>query len=148
MGANFVLQKPISALNAARCFHAALNFMIKERRRYFRKAVRMPVRVVLDEKTVNATSTNISEGGIALVLRDALPKGAAPRLKFTLPDTNLHMEIGAEVAWADLKGRAGFRFHSVPKASQEHLERWLDDHLEQEIPGAKERLAAAEGEAQ
>src|SRR5579864_4819319 len=33
MGANFVLQKPISSLNASRCFHAALNFMIKERRR-------------------------------------------------------------------------------------------------------------------
>ena len=38
MGANFVLQKPISGLNASRCFHAALNFMLKERRRYFRAA--------------------------------------------------------------------------------------------------------------
>src|SRR5438309_2051145 len=36
MGANFVLQKPISALNASRCFNAALNFMVRERRRYFR----------------------------------------------------------------------------------------------------------------
>ena len=39
MGANFVLQKPISTLNASRCFHAALNFMLKERRRYFRQPV-------------------------------------------------------------------------------------------------------------
>ena len=29
MGANFVLQKPISTLNATRCFSAALNFMIQ-----------------------------------------------------------------------------------------------------------------------
>ena len=36
MGANFVLQKPITTFNASRCFHAALNFMLKERRRYFR----------------------------------------------------------------------------------------------------------------
>jgi DNA-binding response OmpR family regulator len=67
MGANFVLQKPISALNASRCFHAALNFMIKERRRYFRQPVKMQVKVVYEGKTLNATSTNISEGGIALI---------------------------------------------------------------------------------
>ena len=52
MGANFVLQKPISALNAGRCFHAALNFMIKERRRYFRQPVKMQVKVVLEGKTL------------------------------------------------------------------------------------------------
>src|SRR5271166_3643658 len=50
MGANFVLQKPISALNASRCFHAALNFMLKERRRYFRQPVKMLVRILHDGK--------------------------------------------------------------------------------------------------
>jgi len=68
MGANFVLQKPISALNASRCFHAALNFMIKERRRYFRQPVKVQVKVVLEGKTLTATSTNLSEGGVALIL--------------------------------------------------------------------------------
>jgi len=146
MGANFVLQKPISALNASRCFHAALNFMIKERRRYFRQPVKMQVKVVYEGKTLNATSTNISEGGIALMLREAPPKGAAPHLKFSIPNTNIHMEIEAEVAWVDVKGLAGFRFHNVPESSQAELERWLDDQIEQEFPGTKERLAAAESE--
>ena len=146
MGANFVLQKPISTLNASRCFHAALNFMLKERRRYFRQPVKMLVKVVLESKTLSATSTNISEGGIALMMREALPKGAAPHLKFSLPGANLSLEIEAEVAWVDVKGLAGFRFHNVPKSSQEQLEKWLDEQLEQEFPGAKERLAAAESE--
>jgi CheY-like chemotaxis protein len=146
MGANFVLQKPISALNASRCFHAALNFMIKERRRYFRQPVKMLVKVVYEGKTLSATSTNISEGGIALQLREAPPKGAAPHLKFSLPDANIHMEVEAEVAWVDVKGLAGFRFHNVPKSSQEQLEQWLDDQMEKELPGTKERLAAAESE--
>ena len=78
------LQKPISVLNASRCFHAALNFMIKERRRYFRQPVKMLVKVVYEGKTLNATSTNISEGGIALMLREAPPKGAAPHLQVLL----------------------------------------------------------------
>lgn len=143
MGANFVLQKPISALNASRCFHAALNFMVKERRRYFRQPVKMLVKVVLEEKTLNATSTNISEGGIALMLREALPRGVAPRLKFSLPG-NIHFEVEAEIAWVDVKGLAGFRFQNVPKNSQAVLEKWLDEQMEKEFPGAKERLAAAE----
>jgi CheY-like chemotaxis protein len=146
MGANFVLQKPISVLNASRCFHAALNFMIKERRRYFRQPVKMQVKVVYEGKTLTATSTNISEGGIALMLREAPPKGAAPHLQFSLPNTNLHMDVEAEVAWVDVKGCAGFRFRDVPKSSQERLEHWLDDQIEQGFPGTKERLAAADSE--
>jgi len=143
MGANFVLQKPISALNASRCFHAALNFMLKERRRYFRQPVKMQVKVVLDGKTITATSTNVSEGGIALMLREALPKGATPHLQFLLPQSDIHLDVEAEVAWADVKGLAGFRFHHVPKSSQEELEHWLDQRIEEEFPGTKDRIAAA-----
>lgn len=147
MGANFVLQKPISALNASRCFHAALNFMVKERRRYFRQPMKTQVKVELEGKTLNATSTNISEGGIALMLRDALPKGATPKLNFSLPGTDIHIEVAAEVAWVDFKGFAGFRFHTLAKSSQLLLEQWLDDQMEQEFPGTKQRLAAAESES-
>jgi DNA-binding response OmpR family regulator len=144
MGANFVLQKPISTLNASRCFHAALNFMVRERRRYFRHPVKMQVKILLGEKSVNATSTNISESGIALMLHQALPKGAVPRLQFTLPEIASKFDLEAEVVWADVKGRAGLRFHQVPKTLQEQLESWLDERLEEELPGAKERIAAAD----
>jgi DNA-binding response OmpR family regulator len=141
MGANFVLQKPISTLNASRCFHAALNFMLKERRRYFRQPLKTEVKVVLDGKTLTANSTNISEGGIAILLREALPKGATPTLKFSLPDSSIQIKVAAEVAWADFKGLAGLRFHDMPKSAQEKLEQWLDDRMEEEFPGAKDRLA-------
>lgn len=146
MGANFVLQKPISALNASRCFHAALNYMVKERRRYFRHPVKMLVRILLDEKTISATSTNISESGMALMLREALPKGATPRLQFTLPESKLSLDIEAEVIWADVKGRAGLRFNNLPSSSQTDLETWLDDRLEEELPGTRQRLAATDSE--
>jgi CheY-like chemotaxis protein len=146
LGANFVLQKPISALNASRCFHAALNFMIRERRRYFRHPVRMPVELTFGENAVRATSTNISESGIALILRGALPKGGKPRIEFTLPDTNHKLELESEIVWADVKGRAGLRFQDISREAQEQLERWLNDRLEEEIPGATERIAATESE--
>jgi CheY-like chemotaxis protein len=143
MGANFVLQKPISSLNAARCFHAALNFMLKERRRYFRQPVKMPVKLVLGGKTFTATSTNISEGGIALMLREGWPKGATPQLKFALPGSDIYMDVAAEVAWTDAKGLAGLRFQHIPKSSQTELEHWLDARMEEEFPGSKDLITTA-----
>jgi hypothetical protein len=141
MGANFVLQKPISALNATRCFNAALNFMVRERRRYFRQAVKMVVGVSLGNKELKAASTNVSEGGIALVLREALPKGATPRLKFMLPDVNVPFDVEAEVAWAawaDIKGHVGLRFLNVSESAQQALEKWLDAQMASSFPGLKE----------
>jgi CheY-like chemotaxis protein len=138
MGVNFVLQKPISTLNAARCFHAALSFMERERRRYFRQPVKMLVKIMLGDKEIKGTSTNLSEGGMALMLHQALPKGATPRLQFTLPETNHALDVETEVAWADIKGHVGLRFQNVPKSSQELLEKWLNEQMEQ-LPGPTEK---------
>jgi CheY-like chemotaxis protein len=142
MGVNFVLQKPISVLNASRCLNAALNFMVSERRRYFRQPVRMLVRVAVGDRELRATGTNISEGGLAVFLPEALPKGATPRLKFTLAGTQLAMDVEGELAWADGKGHAGFRFRNVPQSSQQHLEHWLDQQMEKDLPGSTGRIAA------
>jgi DNA-binding response OmpR family regulator len=130
MGVNFVLHKPLSALNASRCFHAALGFMLRERRRYFRHPVKMQVAIVLGEKHLKAMSTDISEGGIALSTHNALPKNAKPRLQFTLPGTTLSFDLEAEVAWADLNGRVGLRYAAMPQSSQDQLEGWITSQME------------------
>jgi CheY-like chemotaxis protein len=143
MGVNFVLQKPISPLNASRCFNAALNFMVRERRRYYRQPVKMLVKVVAGEKQIKATSTDISEGGMALLVHQALPKDATPRLQFTLPDSTVSMDIETEVAWADLKGAVGLRFRNVPADAQQFLEKWLNDRMPKAIAGSKERTGSS-----
>lgn len=137
MGVNFVLQKPVSNLNAARCFHAALNFMERERRRYYRQPVKMPVRIILGEKELKATSTNISEGGMAIMSRQAIPKSGKPHLQFTLPETTSALDVESEVAWADMKGHVGLRFSDLPKRSQEHLEQWLNQQMEKQESGSE-----------
>jgi DNA-binding response OmpR family regulator len=141
MGVNFVLHKPLSALNATRCFNAALGFMVRERRRYFRHPVKMPVNIVLGDKQWKATSTDLSEGGIALSLKQALPKDAAPRVQFTLPESKIALDVEAQIAWVDLKGSAGLRFINLAKNSQELLEGWLNEQVEQQIPGGTGVLA-------
>ena len=139
MGVNFVLCKPLSALNASRCFHAAMGFMLRERRRYFRHPVKMPVTIALGDKQLKATSTNISEGGIAILMHQALPKNATPRVQCTLPGTSIALDVETVVAWADLKGYVGLRFLNLAAGSQELLEGWLNSQLEQQIPAAKEK---------
>ncbi len=136
MGVNFVLQKPLTPLNASRCFHAALGFMEREKRRYYRQPVKMLVKAVLDDKEIKATSLNISEGGISLLLHQALPKSASPRLQFSLPG-GPEMNVETVVAWADIKGHVGLRFLNVPASTQQLLEKWLNEQLEKTPRPAK-----------
>jgi len=140
MGVNFVLQKPLTTLNAARCFNAALGFMERERRRYYRQPVKMSVSISVTpgEEELKGISTNVSEGGMAILLHHALPKNATPWLKFTLPGTTAHLELESGVAWADSKGHVGFRFLNVPQASVEVLEQWLNEQVEKELPDSPE----------
>ena len=131
MGANFVLQKPISALNARRCIGAAINFMIREQRRYFRHPVEIPATVAFGEgEKLKATMTNISEGGMAIFFRGKLPKGAVTTANFKLPGVATPLEPKVQIAWMDDSGRAGLRFTDLSKDSREQLDRWLASQLE------------------
>ncbi|MBI3476995.1 MAG: PilZ domain-containing protein [Acidobacteria bacterium] len=135
IGANFVLQKPLTPLNATRCFNAALNFMVRERRRYFRHPVEMQVQISLpDSPILAAKTTNLSEGGMAIQLKGKLPKGILAGLRFTLPGTDSMLELKGNTAWADGSGNAGMRFVEVPQSAQFQLEHWLADRLQDELP--------------
>jgi CheY-like chemotaxis protein len=134
-GANFVLQKPLTTLQASRCFNAALNFMVRERRRYFRHPVDMPLRISIPpDQELTATATNLSEGGMAIRILGKLTKETRAQVRFTLPAVNTSLDLKCEVAWTDGSGQVGIRFVEVPQSSQYQLEKWLTDRLQQEIP--------------
>ncbi|HWX94528.1 MAG TPA: response regulator [Terriglobales bacterium] len=131
MGANFVLQKPVTTAGTLRCFHTALAFMIREKRRYFRCAVEFPVVLVCSQsEEIKATATNLSEGGMAIHFEGALAKRPGLKVRFALPETKVTMEPQAEIAWADGLGRAGVKFVDVPESSREQLEKWILRRIE------------------
>jgi CheY-like chemotaxis protein len=141
LGANFVLQKPVSPLNAMRCFGAALGFMTRERRRYFRQPVEMPVALVFGQgQELKATAINISEGGMSIYFRGKLPKGDISTVVFTLPGTKQAMQPKAALAWADGSGRAGLRFAEVPESSRQQLEQWLAEQIDNVEQHSREQL--------
>lgn len=134
-GANFVLQKPLSPVHASRCFNAALNFMVRERRRYFRYEVEIPVHVKIAQSAeFKASTTNLSEGGIAIRVTTKLQKDTPVSVRFTLPATNTTLELKGEIAWIDGSRQAGVRFIEVPQSSQYQLDKWLTDRLQSELP--------------
>ena len=138
MGANFVLQKPISALNAKRCFSAAVNFMMRERRRYFRHPVEMPATLSFGEgQKMKVTVTNLSEGGMAIFFRGPLPKGRVSTVSFNLPGAASALEPKVQVAWMDESGHAGLRFIDVSKESRAQLDAWLAGQSEKMEKPAK-----------
>jgi len=130
MGVNFVLQKPISTLNATRCLSAALNFMIREQRRYFRHPVEIPVTLGSGEgEKLKATVTNISEGGMAIFFRGRFPGGSVSA-NFKLPGAATPLEPKVQVAWMDDSGRACLRFVDLPKGSRDQLDQWLTEQCQ------------------
>ena len=142
-GANFVLQKPLTLMHASRCFNAALNFMVRERRRYFRQPVDMPLRISLpNNHEVTATATNVSEGGMAIRVLVKLPEKAHAQFRFTLPGSNVSLELKGVVAWADGTGHVGIRFIEVSQNSQFQLDKWLTDRLQQDMPARLQGYAA------
>lgn len=133
LGANFVLQKPLTPVNASRCFNAAISFMVRERRRYFRHPVEIPIKIsIKDGVDVSAATTNLSEGGMAIRLLTRLHKNAEVKVQFSLPGTGTSLEVKALIAWAD-EGHAGIKFVDVPQSSQYQLDKWLTERLQKEV---------------
>jgi|SRR6267142_5794293 len=126
MGANFVLQKPITTAGTLRCLHTALSFMVREKRRYFRCPVEIPVVLQFNQgEEMKVTATNLSEGGMALHFEGTLARNPISKVRFTLPNTKIAMEPKGEIAWADGLDRAGIKFVEVPDRSREQLEEWV-----------------------
>jgi CheY-like chemotaxis protein len=135
MGANFVLQKPVTTAGTLRCFNTAMSFMVREKRRYFRCPVEMPVKLVFNQSDeIKAVATNLSEGGMAVHFEGTLPKKGITKVQFTLPGVNLAMDPKCEIAWSNGMGRAGIKFMEVPESSRAQLERWIMKRLEGEAP--------------
>src|SRR5437868_6396386 len=108
-----------------------MTYKDRVRRRYFHQPVEMKDVIVISHGTeLKTTTSNLSEGGMAIRFPGEMPKNMISKIQFTLPQTNTSLELKAEVAWADKAGRAGLRFLDVPQSSQHQLETWLTQLLQ------------------
>ena len=138
MGANFVLDKPLSFDRASRSLRAAHGLMVRERRRYFRQNLSAPVTLSFGNvQNAAAQVTNLSEGGMAVQLKgQELGPNWSVKFRFDLPEANAQIEGRGEFAWADSDGHAGVRFLYIQPSMQEQLERWLQTRLQNDDAAA------------
>jgi len=123
-GANFLLRKPLNEETIALHITIAKELLDRERRRYFRHAVNIPVVLKDGEAVQNARMTDLSEGGMAL-------RTAKPLRHSAVIDFSFDLALGAtvsgkgQVAWINSEGQAGIVLQIFQGKTREHLEAWL-----------------------
>jgi CheY-like chemotaxis protein len=128
LGAHFVLYKPISFDRARGSFRAARALMKCERRRNVRVAVEIPVTLSSGADQQRLTTSDISEGGIAVRVPRQIPKSRGVRIKFTLPGIEHTVDCAAEVAWKNPHSQTGVRFLELSREHRQQLKTWLARH--------------------
>jgi len=136
-GFSFGLNRPLTADSISHTVRVAYGLIVRERRRYFRYPVGIPV--VLNRKEapiVYGRTVNISERGMALSTSTPLAAGDEGTIEFTLPGTVLHIRAESRVCWNDGRGKSGLSFLSVPFHMASQLQAWLARKLEEQMPEA------------
>ena len=128
MGAHFVLYKPISFDRARTSFRAARALMKCERRRNIRVPVEIPVTLFSRGGQQPLTTSDISEGGIAVRIPRQVHESRGVRIKFTLPGTEHVVECAAQVAWKNPGSLTGVRFLDLSREHRQQLKAWLVRH--------------------
>jgi diguanylate cyclase (GGDEF)-like protein/PAS domain S-box-containing protein len=129
----FIFERPLSPPLIHKTLKPAYGLILKERRRYFRCPVSVPVVMRRESgEEIRCSTVNISGGGMALSTQVPLVPGESVRVQFTLPN---HAPLLAEstICWSKT-GHLGIRFESISDVHKSELQVWLSQKLEETLP--------------
>ena len=130
----FVFERPLSAQSIHKTLKPAYGLILRERRRYFRYPVSIPVIIRRESmQDVWCNSVNISQGGMALSTLVPLVVGENIRVQFTLPDDEATCSAESMICWGGT-GQFGIRFVSISNEQTSELQVWLSQKLEETLP--------------
>lgn len=136
IGANFVLEKPISIDRTTRSLRAAHGLILRERRRYHRHQISATAHLTYGSvRDVPIPLKDISEGGVLLGTNHTAEMKGVVQMRLELPGLNRVLEAKGEFVWSHGTGRVGVRFTSLPTKAKSELESWLARQLEVSAPG-------------
>ncbi len=130
-GANFILERPFARPQVKQVLSTAYGLMVRERRRYFRCAAELPVRIVQggSGKQLSCNTMNISSSGMALSTPCAMNLGETLQMIFLLPNSGLIVSAAGVAVWDDKHGKTGISFRCASPEMQKRLDAWLDDRF-------------------
>lgn len=133
-GSTFILRRPLSAASIDLSLKAAYGSIVRERRRYFRCPVKIPVAILSAAmQTVHGHTVNVSEGGMSINITTSLRPGDPIQSQFILPGREFQFVLESAVCWTK-EQEIGLRFTSLSLHWAAKLQTWLSDRLEETIP--------------
>jgi ActR/RegA family two-component response regulator len=133
-GSTFVLLRPLSRGLINLSFKAAYGLIVREKRRYFRCPVEVPVAILRTAlPAVHGSTVNVSEGGMSIAANASLGSGDPVQLQFALPGDEFQFVVEAAVCWAN-QPQIGMRFTFFSPHLASRLQEWLSRQLEETIP--------------
>ena len=130
----FVFERPLSTQSIRRTLKPAYGLILRERRRYFRCPISIPVTILRQSvPEVRCYSVNISDGGIAVSTFVPLIAGEDVQVQFTLPDHKAPFVAESRICWWKT-GHLGVRFVSLSREHKSELQDWLSRKLEEMLP--------------
>jgi CheY-like chemotaxis protein len=130
----FVFERPLSTQSIRSTLKPAYGLILRERRRYFRCPISIPVTVLRrNMPEVRCHGVNISAGGMALSTFVTLKIGENVQIQFTLPDHKGPFVAESTICWLKT-GHLGVRFVSLSKEHTSELQEWLSRKLEEALP--------------
>ena len=131
---SFVFERPLSPKSIRSTLKPAYGLILRERRRYFRCPISIPVTVLrTNMPEVRCGSVNISAGGMALSTFVPLIAGEEVQVQFILPDHKGTFLAESEICWLKT-GSLGVRFVSLSPEHKAELQEWLSRKLEEALP--------------
>jgi ActR/RegA family two-component response regulator len=133
-GSSFVMERPLSFDSIRRTLHAAHGLILRERRRYFRCPISIPVSIQQEGSApAFGETSDISEGGMAVRMLTPLKPGVEARVQFTLPNTPTPIRGDAAMCWCDEKGLAGLHFLPLSPRDRSELQQWIAGEFERQL---------------
>jgi ActR/RegA family two-component response regulator len=129
-GTHLVIYKPISADRLRNSLRALCPLMSRKLQREFHRIrVRIPAIVHVADKNLPASILDISQGGVALTTKEAIPATKILGLDFVLPGRTRMITTSATVVWNDVRGRIGAQFANIEPASRKLVCEWVAAQL-------------------
>jgi len=125
LGVNFVFERPLEIKDLRLALATAHDLMVRERRRYFRCPIEVPVQLTRSNSVeIECTTFNLSSRGMAVHSPIPFNLGETLDITLDLPSGKPVLAEGA-VVWDDRHGKAGIHFTCNPEM-QQLLDSWLD----------------------
>lgn len=149
-GVQYLIHKPASVVQIARCLQAAHAAVIVKRRRQHREAVRIAANLHTNSNPLlGAMIVNLGSEGAGLKLNTTgckvsarLSAGDELDLSFISPGSGNAIHASGVVVWVNPNGDAGVKFSYLRGAEKAKLEQWLAGRFDVAVASLRERLQA------